>query len=486
MHNRRITPHRGLQGVIQLLCCLLFLCFMGACGGSNSPASPTVVPPPTVPPPTPSSSPTAASSFGMQCGIGDTADCEGSGGTLIQWPSTQAQPGMLRLHDAGTYWSILNPQPGTYDWTNLDAWLDLIAQHEPVDVMQVFTWTPCWDTSPPYNASPYCGIAPTAPTGTDGVPSDLTPSGSPSFNAFVSAFVQHCSAAGNCVKNIIKYYEMWNEWDLTFHWVGTMNQVYDMVAPATKIIKSNVPNAVILTPSATPDAQGSASNTGLSWQCDLQSWLDLENTNSRISDWVAWHVYLTTGGTSSNIPEQQFSTYNAIFLGIQNGAPAPNCSVAPAVTGWTDVPWANTETNFGLNLNFTCPAMYTADDCTGQIVRWQLLQASNGGSSVDWYKWNETIGGNLQYETAYFNMMQYMEGGKFTAVCSAVGGSLWTCPFTEANGTSALWVWTTSEAGGSYPLPSGYVDYKDLTGATTQVATGQSISITVEPILLEQ
>jgi hypothetical protein len=484
--HRSITPYCGTTTTLQLVLILLFLCLLAACGGgSGSPTGPTV--PPTVPPPAPSSSPTAASSFGMQCGIGDPADCEGSGGTPIKWPATQAQPGMLRLHDAGTYWSILNPQSGVYDWSSLDAWLDVIAQHEPVDVIQVFTWTPCWDTNSPGST---CGIAPTAPTGSNGVPSDLTASGSPSFNSFVTNFVQHCSAAGKCVSDIIKYYEMWNEWDLNFHWVGNMNQLYQMLAPAAQIIKTNVPNAIVMSPSSTPAAVGAASNTGLGWQCDFQSWLNLENTNGRFSDWADWHVYLLNTDATTNIPEQQFSTYSAVFVNIQDGGTVQNCSAGP-VSGWSTTPWANTETNFGgsSQINFACPTTYSADDCTGQIVRWQLLHASNGGSSVDWYKWNETIGGNPQYETAYYNMMQYMEGGKFTAVCSFTGAgeaSTWTCPFTEKSGTSALWVWTPAEAGTTYTVPSGYVDFEDLTGATTTVASGQSIPISVEPILLEQ
>ena len=78
---------------------------------------------------------------------------------------------------------------------------------------------------------------------------------------------------------------------------------------------------------------------------------------------------------------------------------------------------------------------------------------------------------------------------QFTAVCSFTGAgeaSTWTCPFTEKSGTSALWVWTPAEAGTTYTVPSGYVDFEDLTGATTTVASGQSIPIGVEPILLEQ
>lgn len=422
----------------------------------------------------------ALSNFGFQCGPGDTADCEGSSKGIIVWPQTLAQPGLIRLHDAGTQWANMDKGGGQYNFTELDQWLDLIAQYQ-VEAAQVFTWVPCWAAPAP------CTAPPTAPAGTSTPPSDLTAGGSPSFNAFVSAFTTHCNANNHCVKDLIRYYEMWNEWDLTFHWTGTMQQVFWMVAPASTIIRTNVPNAVILTPSATPD-----SPTG--GPADLQNWLTLEDANlingKHMSDWVNFHVYLTTGNNTIATPENQWSTYNANFLSVQ--ASNPN---------WQSAPWSNSETNFNgappPGLNYTCPASsspnppttFSSDDCTGMIVRWQLLHDSNGAAGVFWYKWNETIGGNQQYQTAYYYMMQYLPGGKFAGPCTFTAGSgvsTWTCSFTEASGTQALWVWTPSEAGTSFSVPSGYVDYLDLTGNKTSVSSGQSITIGVMPIMLEQ
>ncbi|HTW57384.1 MAG TPA: IPT/TIG domain-containing protein [Terriglobales bacterium] len=429
----------------------------------------------------------APSYFGFQCGIGDTADCGNANGTVVVWPSTQAQPGMLRLHDTGTQWAnIEGAGAGQYQWNNLDAWLDAIATHQPLDVIEVFTWVPCWDVP---NPNTECSSPPTSPVGTNTPPGDLTADGSPSFNTFVTAFVTHCSANNNCVKDYIKYYEMWNEWDISYHWTGTMAQVYQMVAPAASIIKSNITDAVILTPSTTPD-----SDTGLGYQADLQNWLNYETQHGRISDWIAWHVYLTVGNSQNEIvtPETQWGTYNVNFLSIQ-----------ASTSGWTTTPWADTETNYNgappPGLNYSCPqssspsppVTFSADDCAGMIARWQLLHDSNGAVSVDWYKWNETIGSNPQYETVYYNLMQYLVGGKFGGPCSftaANGATTWTCSFTEAppNNTQALWVWTPNEAGTSYTVPSGYTDYKDLQGNTHTVTAGTSITIGVEPFMLEQ
>lgn len=409
--------------------------------------------------------------FGFQCGIGDTLDCEGPGYSIV-WPDTEAQPGLLRLHDAGTSWASLDQGNGVYYWTRLDQWLDLIAQHQPVKVIETFTWVPCYLVG-----KTQCLAPPLAPMGTNVPPSDLTASGSPSFNAFVTAFVQHCSPSGNCVKNLVQGYEMWNEWDISFHWTGTMAQVYQMVAPAVAIIKQNEPSAVILAPSATPD-----SDTGLGYQADFQNWLNYETQHGRISDWVDWHVYLSETQTTTETPENQWAKYNVNYLAIRAATP-----------GWENTPWMNTETNFDgappPGLNYTCPsAQYTPDDCTGQIVRWQLLHASNGARGVAWYKWNPTIGHNSQYETAYYSMMQYLSGGSFAGPCTVAEtpwSPTWTCNFTEANGKNALWVWTPSESGGTFTVPAGYVDYRNLTGGTITVSAGQTIALTTEPVMLE-
>ena len=439
----------------------------------------------------------ALSNFGFQCGPGDAADCEGSGKGVIAWPTSQAQPGLLRLHDAGTQWANMDQGNGIYNWTNLDQWLDLIAAHQPVEVSQVFTWVPCWLAQPTNLAGCQAAAPPTAPSGSNIPPPDLGtgPQGSSiAFNNFVSAFVSHCNPNNHCVKDLIRYYEMWNEWDLSFHWTGSMADVYNLVAyPAVSIIKQTVPNAVILMPSSTPD-----SDTGLTYQCDFQNWLSYEDNHGYISDWIDWHVYLTAGDNATNSPEDQWSKYNANFLSIQAGGVVSGCLGGTPSSRWKNIPWANTETNFNgappPGLNYTCPAaQYSAADCTGQIVRWQLLHDSNGASGVFWYKWNETIGGNPQYEPAYNSMMQYLAGGKFNGPCgftAAGGATTWTCAFTENGGKQALWVWTPNEAGTSFSVPAGFVDYLDPTAtpgtAPTSVTAGQSITIGPVPFMLEQ
>lgn len=382
-------------------------------------------------------------------------------------------PELLRLHDSKTFWSAMQQSSTSWNWTDLDAYLELLAGHPGEVGTEQFTSVPCWDSS-----TGQCGIIANYPNGTNGYPSDLTPGGSPSFNAFVAAFVQHCNSNGHCVKDYIQVYQMWNEWNLSVHWVGTMQQVYWMVAPAVAIVRAKVPNALIIMPSSTP-----ASDTGLGYEADFQNWLNYENTHGRISDWIDWHLYLTHTGGTTFTPEQQTANYmtgTGNYLAMQNSTP-----------GWNVTPWVDSETNFSAGTNYACPSPYSEADCAGQIARWQILHDSNGAAGVWWYYWNQTIGNGpttpVSYATVYQTLQSLLVGGYFTASAASDGNTpaTWTAPFLESNGHSAVWVWTDSEASKTYTVPSGYSDYRDLNGGTTTVTNGEGITITTLPVMLE-
>lgn len=457
MFSRLSVVYSGSIVLARFVAILLVLCLFG-CGGSSQ-SSHLVTPPPP-------NSGVTANSFGFQCGDSVSAGCP-----KFTWPATQAQPGVLRLWDSSTQWNALNIASGTYAWNALDSWLDVIAANAPRDVIFTLGWTPYWDAP-----SGSCQTDNTK-KGSPCPPIDLTSSGSPSFNTFVTALVAHCSPAGNCVSNYIKYFELWNEPNPpssgTGYWTGTVPQLYQMMAPAVTIIRANIPGVQILGPPITDNAGFNA------WEC---SWLSEEANNGILSDIYAFHAYL-----QDLTPENKLSVIQSQL--------APNLSAGAScsLSAWTPKPFWITETNFtndeAPSTAYTCDlSLYTADDCTGQIARLQLLFNGLGGFNLTWYSWMVGVGNIPQYETAYFYMMQYMDGGTFSSPCSSAtngGIQTWTCNFIEADGSSALFVWTPTEAGTSYTVPSGYTDYRDLRGGTTTVTGGQTITIGVEPFMLE-
>src|SRR5262249_32974426 len=138
------------------------------------------------------------------------------------WPTVGF--GGIRLWDNHTNWTYLNPAPGVYDWTNLDAWLDLASAHQ-VDVLFTFAVTPAWAASNP-------GLACEYHPGACSAPANLA-----DWEAFVRAVVIHSNGR-------IHYWELWNEPNLTEFWSGGVQTLALMSRRAYAIIKSIDPNAV--------------------------------------------------------------------------------------------------------------------------------------------------------------------------------------------------------------------------------------------------
>jgi hypothetical protein len=472
-----------------------------------------------------------ATNFGMQCGTGVMSNCPGY--TL---PTGPAQPGAFRLWDSGTYWAVLQPPAAdfgncldiqqvagvdTYCWDNLDSWLNAIAGSTTIKaVIYTFGGVPCELVNEGNGMGADCNTGPgDDKNGLAYPPNDLNAggvTGSASFNSFVNNLTQHCSPSPglNCVgkctltscakTNLIQYYEMWNEPNGQF-WNpgGNETQLENMVFPAVSYIRANVTNPVVLTPGF------AGANTDYpTW---FENWLNAETaagtTYGTLSNDVAFHVYFP-----NVTPETQYSCY--IAAATSSSTCSSNSGLASflyikdtLVTGWASKPWINTETNY--SSAFVCPTedtdtnqATTAADCAGQVVRWQLLLDASGATSVDWYFWNTTIGNpptmttNPYYDggldadnpTAYYWMMQYLEGGKFSQTCnntSTTNTSIWTCKFTDTNGNGDLWVWTTNTTPQAYTPPTGANDYWIVSATTATCTTIPSgFTVTVEPYLL--
>jgi hypothetical protein len=455
--NGNLVPNNYVLPVSQSVTIKAIGCLFGDTASASATAAYTITYSTTI----------AATNFGLQCGFSNGACKNPSGTPLILWPTSTALPAAVRMLSSNTDWSSMQPNSSGIIYTDLDGYLDALAatallSGNPSAADEVFISVPCYLATAP---TP-CPTASQPTHGTNSPPADLTATGSPSFNSFVTAFVNHCSVAGNCVSTYIKYYEMWNEPNLAYSWAGTELQLEQMIAPAAQIIAATVPNAVILTPSFSTSGSCPGARCYTSW---ATTWLAYENTVGPFSSWVLMHDYL---GTTT--PES-------------HGQIAAFASAVHGVSGWSNALVANDETNWAGSNNFKCVG-YSSADCIGQIVRWQLIQDSNSYAGVWWFSWNGTIGnGPVGYASAYYWAEQYLIGGHFTAAASGTGSpAVWTAPFVEGNGKTALWVWTTSESGTTYTVPSGYTDYRDISGGSTPVTAGNSISISVQPIMLEQ
>jgi hypothetical protein len=202
----------------------------------------------------------------------------------------------LRLWDSKTAWIDLEPQNGTYNWTNLDAMLN-VAQQMGVDVLYTFAKVPKWASSNP--TDPNCRDVYQA--GDCAPPSDVD-SGDEYFKAFVTALVQHAG-------NRITHYEMWNEPYNPPYWDGTGAQLATMVFDGAQIIRSLNPQAVILTPSISP---------WLNHQAFLQTFFTASQSLGTTFDVFAMHGYTWGGPPEKIVSEVQSVLKFRTTVGLDN------------------------------------------------------------------------------------------------------------------------------------------------------------------------
>ena len=394
-------------------------------------------------------------------------------GVISRQPWPVVSFGSVRLWDASVAWANINTASGSYDWSNLDKWL-AAAQGQNDQLLYTFGRTPQWASSSPYDSS--CGSGP----GQCDPPNDLNPDGTGTdqrFKDFVTALANHNK---NSSTAHIKYWELWNEPYNSPSWTGTIAQIVRMASDATAILKSIDPSAVVLVPSVC--IEGSKG----------RNWLDayLAAGGKSYADAVAFHGYVQKRGYPL-VPEN-ILTYISQTQTIL------------AKYGLQNKPLWDTEASWG-NPTTSSPAFTDPDMRMGFVARMYLLQQSAGVARFFWYQWNNSTFGTmwipnpsvpsapgtvLKPGIAYGQVANWLAGATLTSPCSATG-TVWTCSYSRPGGYAARVVWDTAQscANGTcttsnYQIPSQFVQYRTLNGATVPV-TGSSVPIGYKPILLE-
>jgi len=372
-----------------------------------------------------------------------------------------------RLLNSNVNWADIETSPGVYNFQWLDQWINQAEAHH-ITLLYTFIDVPQFYSSNPTDAT--CSYASRGLGGCH-PPSDLNADGSGTnahFRNFVSALVQH-------VGNKIQYWETWNEPNQLTAWQATdpvnhpYNQLIRMQQDAAQIIKATNPNALILTPPPVGYPYGAP------------HWLSgyLAAGGATGADVVAFHSYVHKWiwGTQP-VPENVANAINNMVAVMQK------YNVTKPL--WiTESGWGRTDKD-----GFTSESLQTAF-----TARYILLEQSAGVAHAYWYQWDS----NAPYDAgtffmppnvtrapgiAYSQIYNWTAGATLASACAASGStSVWTCQYSRAGGYQALAVWNTA-SGSTFPVPSGYTQYRDLLGNTTKI-TGSTVTIGLWPILLE-
>jgi len=414
--------------------------------------------------------------------------------------------GSLRLWDTSTGWAQINTANGAYDFSTLDGFVNASSG---IDLLYNLARTPNWassnpgDTSCAYNTNDFPNGG---GNGQCWPPKDLNSDGSGTDQDWINWVTAVAQRNAGPYGNKIKYFEIWNEWNIPKFWQGTTAQLVRMEQDARCVVEgppvgmscnsnSSFPSGKGLDPAArivTPSPVGAFQSNLNSVATNLSTFFGTRVggiAGGTFSDVIGFHGYVGTTASSGLCPSPE--DVNTVVDDLNN-------TVLSSPTEAAGKPWFNTEGGWSKasQEGFTDP-----DRQAAFLARYFLLQRSLGVERVYWYRWDatQTFGGALWTQSAgiteagdaWKEVSKWIEGATLLSACTA-DGSVWSCPFTRSGGYLALAVWDTGEdcqngtcRTSNYPVPAGYTQYLDLAGNSTNTSAGSTIQIGAKPILLE-
>ena len=380
-----------------------------------------------------------------------------------------------------TLWNGIETAPGVYDFTTIDSRV-ADSQAAGVDLLYTIYGTPTFHSSDPTDAG--CGVG----LGACDPPSDVNADGSgtdASLIAFLTALLNH-------VGGKIRYYEVWNEANITSEYNGTWPQLVRMAQDARATILSINPNAKILSPSFAELTYNSAAAKEATY---LNTSVN-GSTGSQAADIINFHGYVVTPALPVPIPEYEVVNLNHLL---------PLLSATDLAKPLWDTEWGP-----GIGLN-------DPDLNSGFVARHLLIEASQGVARNYYYDWNprdqralwsDTLVACLNSGTANASGFLCDTGAAFQRVegwllgntsmqpCSGPlppAAGVWTCSLLLPNGKQRLAVWDSSQtcsAGActtsSYSYDPRYAQYFTLASDTSSPLAAGTVSIGAKPILLSQ
>lgn len=395
----------------------------------------------------------------------------------IPWPTVPFAS--YRSLDSGPImWADINPQEGKYDWSNLDRWIAK-ARAGGQDILYTLFATPSWASSrgaKSVNPNGECALAGKNGPGLCDAPEDLNPDGTGTdqhWKDYVSAMINHVGPG------TVKYWEIWNEWNISNQWSGTPAQMLRMAQDAHTILKAADPNALITSPPVV--------NTQLA----AKNWLlpYFQAGGGEYADVIAVHGYVSNPHTicpeSCPVPEN--------VAGVLDGI-----REVMAATGQQDKPLFDTEGSWGVSARMNDREQQAEFTARFYLIQLGGTTASQGFDKFYWFGWDYTNTGGF-YDpytrqvtpagVAYQQIYNWSVGAVMSRC--APSGTRWSCGFTRSGGYEAEAIWDTSQncvqatcTALNVSVDPKYVQYRDLTGQVTAIINN-TVSVGGRPILLE-
>jgi arylsulfatase A-like enzyme len=305
---------------------------------------------------------------------------------------------------------------------------------------------------------------------------------------FLTALIQHYDGKN---QPHVKYYELWNEFNIALWWTGTDAQLVALAKAAYPIIHQD-PYSQLLTPSVAGPVGAVSPRSAATRMTQY-----LQAGGAQYADAGAYHGYIAaqSGVAPFPMPEDDTTAGCTAFLTCY-GSTVTRATQMRAVFdqgGLAGKPMLQTEGSWG-NDTLTNP-----DAQIAWVTRYSLLHAGLAAAlnlqMNAWFTWGggTTFGwGDIETATlvpnlaglAYTEVYHWIVGATIGSPCAGQANGTWTCTLTRPGGYVAQAVWNTKGAT-TYAPGAGFVQYRDLTGTTTPITAGGAVPIGAKPVLIE-
>jgi len=384
-------------------------------------------------------------------------------------------------HPSALVWGWVGREKGRYDWSVFDMFVKDAPkdQNGVAQIVLTLGKTPSWALSDRSSC--------VAKWGRDKC--TKPPDNIEDWKTFLNALIDHFN--GKTAPHVA-YYELWNETTLQGFWTGNVEQMVALGEAAYPIIHKD-PYSKLVGPSVVGPSNDKGSKA--------PRWLNdyLKAGGGKYMDAITFHGYIAAPA-APNWPEYPFPHEDE--GGSCSGPRRERCngSIMTMVrmlrqvaddNGLSQLPIYNTEGSWG---TFT---VRDPDSQMAWIAQYYIIQAGMYNQyklqQVSWFTWgrgSQQPWGTIETDNhepnqagrAYIQVHDWLLGA--TVSPCQQEKSIWTCALTRPNCYRGLIVWSGS-GDKSFSAPSGFTQYRDLTGSTQKLSGGASISVNRKPVLLE-
>lgn len=367
------------------------------------------------------------------------------------WPEVKF--GSWRLWDAYVAWPNLEPEPGKWNFSTLDRYVDR-ATEDKVQILLPLGLSPAWASARPQERS---GYRP----------------GNASEPANMDAWRNYVLTVAQRYKGRIRHYEIWNEVNYKDFYSGSQESLVELTKVAYQTLKEVDSANVLVSPSVVGEGKH------LAWFDDF-----LAKGGGKYADIISYHFYVPKGK-----PEDMVRLIDHVRRLMQkhglSGKPLWNTE-----TGWAI---SNQIGEFRTGAAAPDWKRLSSELAVAYVARALIIGAWSNIDRFYWYAWDnidmgliEAGSGNLKPAAhSYGQVVRWLHDSRVRGCLKE--DVLWSCELEKATGERQWIMWVESGESRDFLVPKLWRStiVEDL-GGRVDALKGASIRVGQSPVLVRE